>query len=71
MNRASHFVAVKPAEHILKACYREAASSNGMSQNDFVNLMRNVFENYRFDTRGLPNGRGRTAEPTVVTQRYY
>ena len=53
--RATYFVNIKPAEHVLKACFENAGRGRkSLSKDDYINLMRRIFGDYQFDQRGLP-----------------
>ena len=48
---------VKPADHILRSCFKDADKDRDeiISKNEYIGMLRNIFENYVFDKRGLPN----------------
>lgn len=48
---------IKPSEEVLKICFRDASrGSMFLSAGDLCSFMKNMFQNYRFDTRGLHRG---------------
>ncbi len=56
IERILHFVNVKPADHILRSCFKDADRDRDgvISKNEYIGMLRNIFENYVFDKRGLP-----------------
>jgi hypothetical protein len=61
------FVSIKPAENTLRTCFRESGMQN-ISQSEYVSLMKDIFENFKFDTRGLSTSRVPKAQAETIQQ---
>lgn len=72
VNRLCYFINVKPAEHVVRACFKAGSrGGSSMSQGDLSSTMRNIFENYRFDTRGLPSTRPKSQRFDAIAPKNY
>lgn len=56
VQRATSFIDIKPSESLLKKCFKKADTARGgkISKNTYINTMKNIFQLYLFDKRGLP-----------------